>query len=473
MPAEKKKSRVLVVDDERIITMHLEELLTNMDYDVVGTASNGMEAVQKAQDLRPDLILMDIIMPGEMSGIEAARDVKEMLGIPVIFLTAFADDKIIEKAKVSEPFSYIVKPFQGQELKAAIEIALYKKRMENELRESEHKYRTLIEESRDGVGIIQDGLFRYVNPALFTMLGAPSDFGTTPFLQYFSDESKAQAEDIYNNNKGNSTSSINEFTLLREDGTLLPIETNATAIRYQGRPAVLAFFRSLTERKHMEYMLDYLVHEINGRNQIVISNIEKLITNTKDSKSSEQMELILTHLFENSNAMKKAYKLLKVAQGKRVLTAVDPVEKINEAIMAVTHQFPGKDIRIHTHIDGVLSHIQADGFIEEVFNILLENSITKTDNETVEIDFNIRPYHSKDLNHVEIRIEDHSHGFSDEEKEMIFKQSGFLHGTGIVNPGLFMAKTIIESYSGEIRIEDRIIDDKSSGNVFILKIPTI
>jgi PAS domain S-box-containing protein len=467
-----EKSRILVVDDEKIITMHLEELLTNMGYDVVATASNGAEAIQRAQNLIPDLILMDIIMPGEMSGIEAAKEIKEELEIPVIFLTAFADDKIIEKAKVSEPFSYIVKPFQGQELKAAIEIALYRKEMERKLKESEDKYRILVEGSRDGVGIIQDGIFNYVNPALFEMLGRPTDFNTTPFLNYFADDCKERAEYIYNNRiQGRTVPHINEFTFLGEGDTLVPIETSATVISYHGKSAILAFYRSITERKQMEHMLDYLVHEINGRNQIAISNIEKLKDKTKDTKKIGQMSLILSLLFDNANAMKRAYKLLKVAQGKREFVPVDPVEKINEAIMAVTHQFPEENIRIHTHIDGVMPHIQADGFIEDVFYILLENSVKQTDEKEVEIEVNIKPDKLKDPKQIEIKIEDHSLGFSDEEKENIFRQVDFLQENGLMNPGLSIAKTVIESYSGEIHVEDRVKDDHKSGCAYIITLP--
>lgn len=472
MPIDNKKSRILVVDDEKIITMHLEELLTSMGYSVVGTASNGAEAIQMTQDVNPDLILMDIIMPGDMTGIDAAKEIKTQFGIPVIFLTAFADDKIIEKAKISEPFSYIVKPFQGQELKAAIEIALYKKEMEKKLKDSEEQYRTFVEESRDGIGIIQDGIFRYVNPSLSEMLGKPDDLEQRSFLHYFGDEFKERADYIYNTRiQGKEVQPINRFVLLSKNGSSIPIETNTTLFTYEGKPAILSFFRNISERKHTEHMLDYLVHEINGRNQIVISNIEKIMGETKNKKQNEQMNIILSLLFDNANAMKKAYKLLKVEQGKRDLTLYDPAEKINEAALAVTHQFPEKDIRIHTHIDGIIPNILVDGFIEDVFYMLFEHSVKQTDKEIVDIDVSMKADVPKKPTSIQIRIMDHDGGIPDEEKEKIFDKNNILVGNCHVSPGLSIAKRVIESYSGVIQAEDRIQGDSTSGTTFVINLP--
>jgi CheY-like chemotaxis protein/DNA-binding PadR family transcriptional regulator len=125
-------SKILVVDDEAIITMQLEERLSAMGYTVAGMAASGEEAVEKAQRIRPDLVLMDIVMPGKMNGIEAAKIVTSDLDIPVVFITSYADDAIIDKAKSVRPYGYIVKPFNELEIKAAIEVALFRKAAELE-----------------------------------------------------------------------------------------------------------------------------------------------------------------------------------------------------------------------------------------------------------------------------------------------------------------------------------------------------
>ena len=125
-------SKILVVDDEAIITMQLEERLSTMGYTVAGMAASGEEAVEKARRIRPDLVLMDIVMPGKMNGIEAAKIITGELDIPVVFVTSYADDAIIEKAKSVRPYGYIVKPFNELEIKAAIEVALFRKAAELE-----------------------------------------------------------------------------------------------------------------------------------------------------------------------------------------------------------------------------------------------------------------------------------------------------------------------------------------------------
>jgi len=126
-------SKILIVEDEAYISTQLKERLTSMGYDVVGSASSGEASVDMAKSLDPDLVLMDIVMPGKLNGIAAAQIIKEQFDIPVIFLTAYTDDKLIERAKNVEPFGYIVKPFQEREIKAVIEIAFYKKEMEKAL----------------------------------------------------------------------------------------------------------------------------------------------------------------------------------------------------------------------------------------------------------------------------------------------------------------------------------------------------
>jgi CheY-like chemotaxis protein len=125
-------SKILVVDDEAIISMQLERRLSAMGYTVAGMAASGEDAVELARRILPDLVLMDIVMPGKMNGIEAAKIITGELDIPVVFVTSYADDAIIEKAKSVRPYGYIVKPFNELEIKAAIEVALFRKATEQE-----------------------------------------------------------------------------------------------------------------------------------------------------------------------------------------------------------------------------------------------------------------------------------------------------------------------------------------------------
>lgn len=130
--AEKTVPKLLVVEDEAIVAADLEDRLNRMGYHVVGTAESGDEAIEKARTLKPDLVFMDIMLKGRMDGIEAAARIRGEQNVPVIFLTANSNDATINRAKVSEPFAYLLKPFEERHLKINVEMSLYKHHMELE-----------------------------------------------------------------------------------------------------------------------------------------------------------------------------------------------------------------------------------------------------------------------------------------------------------------------------------------------------
>lgn len=128
------KSQILVVEDEGITLLHLTKTLESLGYEVAAVANSGDDAIMKATEARPDLVLMDIVLKGAVDGIDAAEKIRAILNIPVIYLTAHADEATLERAKMTEPFGYIVKPFRERDLQIAIEFALYKSKMELEMR---------------------------------------------------------------------------------------------------------------------------------------------------------------------------------------------------------------------------------------------------------------------------------------------------------------------------------------------------
>jgi len=127
------KTNVLVVEDENIVSKDIQHSLKKLGYNVVGAASMGEKAIVLAHETHPDVVLMDIMLKGEMNGIETASQIKAELKIPVIYLTAYADEATLAKAKVTEPYGYIIKPFKEIDLHTSIEMALYKHGKESEV----------------------------------------------------------------------------------------------------------------------------------------------------------------------------------------------------------------------------------------------------------------------------------------------------------------------------------------------------
>jgi len=158
---------ILIVDDDVTTAMQLDTVLTALDYDVVGTAHSGNDTVKMARDLRPDIILMDIVMPGERGGITAAATIKEEMDIPVIFVTDYCDDAMVQREMCVEPYGVIIKPIENAQLQAAIEIALFKKEAGDRIKNAGEKLEIKLEKSEEE--------FRSIAKQMEALLNVTSD----------------------------------------------------------------------------------------------------------------------------------------------------------------------------------------------------------------------------------------------------------------------------------------------------------
>ncbi|MEH2382914.1 MAG: EAL domain-containing protein [Nostoc sp.] len=166
------KVNILIVEDEFIVAMDIKKRLENFGYSVLGVVDSGEEAIEKAADNSLDLVLMDIILKGNMDGIESAQIIHNIFNIPVIYLTVDDDEKTLERAKVTDPFGYIIKPFKEKELKFNIEISLSKHEIQKKLKQSEQWLNTILKSIGDGV-ITSDalGTVTFMNPVAEIMTG--------------------------------------------------------------------------------------------------------------------------------------------------------------------------------------------------------------------------------------------------------------------------------------------------------------
>jgi PAS domain S-box-containing protein len=164
--------RILIVEDERIVAKGLARTLENLGYRVAAIVSSGEAAVQTAEEVWPDLVLMDIMLEGPMNGIEAARRINSLFRIPVVYLSAHANKKLLEQAKVTQPYGYLSKPFSQQELSGTIVTALYKHSIDMRLKRSEERFRQIYDKAPVMMHSVDDrGIVRSVNDRWLDTLG--------------------------------------------------------------------------------------------------------------------------------------------------------------------------------------------------------------------------------------------------------------------------------------------------------------
>jgi two-component system, cell cycle sensor histidine kinase and response regulator CckA len=222
-------SRIAIVEDEYIVALDIKSFLERSNYVVAGMYSSGDELLIDFEDIKPDLILMDIKIRGSLDGVETSRLVHERYRTPVVLLTAFADDMTIARAKITQPFGYIIKPFEERELKTAIEIALYRADMERLLRESEERYRNLFHEGISGNFLSDnEGLVVEANPAFRTLAGIGPDDDLPRLEDLILDRSVLSA--FMEKIKSGDRLELEELPLRSIEGRDLVVLANAAAI---------------------------------------------------------------------------------------------------------------------------------------------------------------------------------------------------------------------------------------------------
>lgn len=168
--------RILIVEDEAVTAMSIGKILTDRGYCVAGIIPDGETVLARLGDLKPDLVLMDIELAGSMNGIETAENIRMRHHLPVIYLTAYSDDRCLDLARKTEPFGCIVKPIREDELRAAIEMALYKHRSDEMIRKSEESLRTMVNVLPDAIAFMdRDRRIITANESGARTLGAPGE----------------------------------------------------------------------------------------------------------------------------------------------------------------------------------------------------------------------------------------------------------------------------------------------------------
>ncbi|MCK5145314.1 PAS domain S-box protein [bacterium] len=236
----KEKARILIVEDEHIVAEDIRRSLLNLGYDVIAIASSGRDALNIVRKLEPDLIMMDIVIKGRMTGIEVTRKIRSEYNIPVVYLTAYADLQTLDQAKSTDPFGYMIKPFNERELQSTVEMALYKHAMEKKLRDSEAWFSTTLGSMVDSVIATNDvSEIIFFNRAAEQLIGVSTDAAIGRQLTdvvSLHDETSGEGLDLLPDvaGKGGVVRSVDGDTILiTHAGQRISVDESAAPIRNQ------------------------------------------------------------------------------------------------------------------------------------------------------------------------------------------------------------------------------------------------
>jgi PAS domain S-box-containing protein len=252
-------AKLLIVEDEGVVAWHIQEALEKLGHTVIATIACGQKAIAVAQTNQPDLVLMDIRLKGKIDGIEAAKEIRERFNIPVIYLTAYADDQTLERALATNPFGYLIKPFQEKELRTTLEIALRRHQLERYLENREEWFLTTLNSIVNAaITTNYHGYINFINPAAVALIGwTESEVlgkNVIEILNFIDAETHEKIENpLIKAIREDITLSLPEHCLLKtKDGREKAIADTVSPIKNSNGEIIggVLVFQSPTESKH-------------------------------------------------------------------------------------------------------------------------------------------------------------------------------------------------------------------------------
>lgn len=487
------KTKILVVEDEIIIAMEIADRLKSMGYDVLRIVSNGNDAIRTAQNEQPDLILMDIMIQGNIDGIETATRIRTKIDIPVIYLTANADESTLERAKVSDAFGYLIKPFEEKELNTTIEMALYKHRMEGKLRENEERFKSLVENSSIGIfRLSKEGRILHSNPTFIKLFGFMklnelvgkdiSDFfiGGKQVMQEIADIVNefgnierhkielinSKGEKVVVSLGGNFVKWQNE--ILYFDGT---IEDITKQVLYEAELIKAKEKAEESDRLKTEFLAG-MSHEIRTPINTIMSYLSLLNDELDTSPDSRYKEIFSAIEVGSLRLTRTIDSILNMAQFKSGTFDVfkTKIDVVNEIIRNLYEEFKftakqrGLELNLITTSES--SVVLGDKYsLSQLFVNLIDNALKYTKDGHIEI----RVYNDND-GALSVDIEDTGIGISEEFLPTLFKpftqeEQGYTRkfdGNGL---GLALVKKYCELNEAIVKVES----EKNKGSKFTIK----
>jgi len=474
--------RIMVVDDEAIITSQMQDYLQLLGYEVAGIANSGEDAIESARKLLPDLILMDIVMPRKkIDGITASEIIKKELDIPVIFMTAYGGEKILERAKTVEPVGFIIKPFQENELKIAIEVALYRKEMERKLRESEKKYRSVVDAAVDAIFTIDiDGNVVFWNRASEALFGQTSEATIgKPFTRLLSESISGMVRQemrrIFSGGHSDIVGKTLEASGIRKDGSTFPVEFTLTAWKIHEGVFFTIIARDITERKKIEQMKSDFVslvsHQLKTPVAGIMGCIDNMLMGLTGEITDKQKEYLNIMRDISSRNLRIISNLLNVSRIERGIVSVNlQAQSLDEAVEIALKGYrdamgkKGLKLVIQKPQEDILVLADRDKLVEALINSV-ENAVKFTDAGTITV--RMKKHETSAL----VEIQDTGPGLTEEMKQMVFKKDRMFTGEPSIKEGcglgLYTAMEFMKLQQGTISVQS----DPGKGCTFVFRIP--
>jgi len=473
------EATILVVEDERIVALDIQDQLTGLGYAVPATVARGSEAIHQAQRIAPDLVLMDIRLKGDIDGIEAAQYIRDHLDIPVVFLTAFADESTIQRARMTDSYGYLLKPFEERELRSTIEMALYKHDMDRKLRQSEQWLSATLTSIGDAV-IATDGqgLITFMNPVAQSLTGwtESESMGKrlTRILRVVHPESHEPLTALTGD-----LLSTESFTQSTQDGLLLARDDRQTAISGRAAPirdpsgeisGLVVVFRDITEQVQAREALARYASELEARNAELDAFSHTVAHDLKDPLSTVVGCAQMLESYWTTMADKDRSKFLGLVSslGQQSCNIVDELlilagSRSSEVGMEPMHMASIVE-RAKQRLIYKLSEAQAElvlpeqwpivlgygPWVEEVWVNYISNAIKYGGQEPhIELGASVQPDGM-----VQFWVSDRGRGISEEDQDRLFTPFTQLsklrvRGHGL---GLSIVRRIVEKLGGEVGV---------------------
>ena len=494
-------AKILIVEDDRVVARDIGQQLQRIGYTVVGVTASGEQALPLTLETGPDLVLMDIRLEGAIDGIDAAEQIRQQRHIPIVFLTAYSDEETIKRATRTEPFGYLLKPFEDSQLRTTIEMALYKHAAEQKLRNSERRFAATLSSIGDAV-IATDARARitFMNPVAEVLTGwSKQDAAGEPLSEVFrvvNEDTRERVEDPAAKvlRLGTVVGLANHSILLARDGRDLPIDDCGSPIIDDSGviTGAVIVFRDISERRQIEEALRKtraelarasrlismgqltasIAHEINQPVGATVMSAQAALRWLGSSPPAlENARKALARIVDDGNRAVNVIGRIRdlIKKAPRRLESLDVNRVIREVVELTRSEAIEKGVSVGMDLADDLPDINAERVeLQQVILNLIINAVeamSGVGEGARELLISTRRIETGDLL---VAIKDTGPGLAPEARESIF-ETFYTTKPGNLGLGLSICRSIVEAHGGHLWASE----NEPRGAAFCFKLPPV